>query len=196
MWKEELLDKKLNKPVTNPTTKAATAPAETVIIRVSRLKRTTLASTVGWSIWTFDVPSFLCSFFSDLLSCWSTWLITVPILSCSLLVGTVGGASPPGQALWRPVGKQVCVNNGQLRLQTPSRGVHASHLDQKVCANNGRLRLRVARACSLDQFIQINPNWADILPLTHKYILCVCSCSWISDSNKIGLLLCWNYATC
>ena len=42
-------------PVTNPTTRAATAPAETVMIRVSRLKRTTLASTVGLSgLW--EIP--------------------------------------------------------------------------------------------------------------------------------------------
>ena len=35
--------------MTKPTTRAATAPAETVMINVSRLKRTTLASTVGLS---------------------------------------------------------------------------------------------------------------------------------------------------
>ena len=50
---ERVITSKLNSPVRNPTTRAATAPADKVMMSVSRLKSTTLASMAG--------TSFLCT---------------------------------------------------------------------------------------------------------------------------------------
>ena len=72
--------------MTKPTTRAATAPADTVMMRVSRLNNTTLASMVGSSELVRLLPEDLwllsccCWGESDLLSTCLTWLITEPSL--------------------------------------------------------------------------------------------------------------------
>ena len=100
----------MNSPVTNPTTSAATAPADTVMMSVSRLNSTTLASTLGFSASTRPPPvpprllgPLLCRVSAASSRATAapglSWLMTVP--SLALVAGGVAGA---GHYAWRPVG--------------------------------------------------------------------------------------------
>ena len=105
----------MNSPVTNPTTSAATAPADTVMMSVSRLNSTTLASTLGFSASTRPPPApprllgpLLCRVSAASSRATAapglSWLMTVP--SLALVAGGVAGAG------WAP----GYMHNGRGRL--------------------------------------------------------------------------------